>query len=472
MTRVREETADHGTREGSLIALASTGGVITSAGLVLAATFLVLGSLPLVFLAELGVAVALGVLLDTMIVRSVLVTAINLDLGGKIWWPSKLDRRGRAPTRRRSRSRTKSPRSEVSLRTPSRYPEPFRVGSGNSDDPCPWSCKGDPHAPSDRRQTHRPRHQVDRPRRGHPGSRAASARSPGSPGRPEQRDPSWLPESAESTAALSGPRRSRTRTTSPAWSYYARLNRAGSPPSSRTQAAARPRTPRRSASSRALSGEVQGTELRSSEDGEVNAHCLVTYDLGKDGWILAPGMADTSARSARGDRGLTSTSPGRRPGRRLGAAFEGIDGPLLFATVVVVTLLLLTYRSPVLWLLPLFSAVGAPALTAMATDLPARQGRRHRGQRPERGHPDGAGVRRRHRLRAAAGRPVPGGTAPARGRHEAMAHALHRAAPAIIACAATVIAGLLCLLAADLNSTSGSRPGRRDRHRCARWWRC
>ena len=91
MTRVREETASHGTRRGSLIGLSSTGGVITSAGFVLAATFLVLGSLPLVFLAELGVAVALGVLLDTMIVRSVLVTAINLDLGGKIWWPSKLD---------------------------------------------------------------------------------------------------------------------------------------------------------------------------------------------------------------------------------------------------------------------------------------------------------------------------------------------------------------------------------------------
>jgi RND superfamily putative drug exporter len=92
MTRVREETAQHGTRKGSLIALSSTGGVITSAGLVLAATFLVLASLPFVFLVELGVAVALGVLLDTMIVRSVLVTAINLDLGGKIWWPSKLDR--------------------------------------------------------------------------------------------------------------------------------------------------------------------------------------------------------------------------------------------------------------------------------------------------------------------------------------------------------------------------------------------
>ena len=92
MTRVREETQTRGTREGSLVALASTGGVITSAGLVLAATFLVLGTMPLVFLAELGVAVALGVMLDTMIVRSVLVTALNLDLGSKIWWPSKLDR--------------------------------------------------------------------------------------------------------------------------------------------------------------------------------------------------------------------------------------------------------------------------------------------------------------------------------------------------------------------------------------------
>ena len=94
MTRVREETLHNGTRKGSLIALSSTGGVITSAGLVLAATFLVLASLPLVFLIQLGTAVALGVLLDTMIVRSVLVTAMNLDLGSKIWWPSQLDRGG------------------------------------------------------------------------------------------------------------------------------------------------------------------------------------------------------------------------------------------------------------------------------------------------------------------------------------------------------------------------------------------
>ncbi|MEP9361914.1 MMPL family transporter [Nocardioides sp. CN2-186] len=93
MTRVREETQARGTRQGSLVALRATGGVITSAGLVLAATFAVLGSLPLVFLSELGTAVAFGVILDTIIVRSVLVTAINLDLGGKIWWPSALDRK-------------------------------------------------------------------------------------------------------------------------------------------------------------------------------------------------------------------------------------------------------------------------------------------------------------------------------------------------------------------------------------------
>ncbi|MFZ2014808.1 MAG: MMPL family transporter [Nocardioides sp.] len=94
MTRVREETPEHGTRRASLIALGATGGVITSAGLVLAATFLVLATLPLVAFAEIGFAVALGVLLDTLIVRSVLVTAINLDAGHRIWWPSELDRAG------------------------------------------------------------------------------------------------------------------------------------------------------------------------------------------------------------------------------------------------------------------------------------------------------------------------------------------------------------------------------------------
>jgi RND superfamily putative drug exporter len=90
MTRVREEAAQHGTRRGAVIGLAATGGVITSAGLVLAGTFAALGSLPLVAFAEIGFAVAFGVLLDTLVVRSVLVTALNLDIGRWMWWPSKL----------------------------------------------------------------------------------------------------------------------------------------------------------------------------------------------------------------------------------------------------------------------------------------------------------------------------------------------------------------------------------------------
>lgn len=90
MTRVREESAKIGTRAGVIKGLTVTGGVITSAGIVLAATFAVLGVLPLVFLAQLGFAVAFGVLLDTMIVRTILVPALVYEIGGKVWWPSKL----------------------------------------------------------------------------------------------------------------------------------------------------------------------------------------------------------------------------------------------------------------------------------------------------------------------------------------------------------------------------------------------
>ncbi len=98
MTRVREETLVSGTRQGMLTGLAATGGVITSAGLVLAGTFAMLGTLPLVILTEVGFTVALGVLLDTLVVRSVLVTALTLDVGPPMWWPSALAaRRGPAP---------------------------------------------------------------------------------------------------------------------------------------------------------------------------------------------------------------------------------------------------------------------------------------------------------------------------------------------------------------------------------------
>jgi RND superfamily putative drug exporter len=97
MTRVREESARLGTRRGALAGLAATGGVITSAGLVLAGTFAMLGTLPLVEFTEIGVAVALGVLLDTIVVRSVLVTALTLDIGRHIWWPSALAHPERTP---------------------------------------------------------------------------------------------------------------------------------------------------------------------------------------------------------------------------------------------------------------------------------------------------------------------------------------------------------------------------------------
>jgi RND superfamily putative drug exporter len=90
MTRVREEAGKLGTRKGVIKGLTVTGSVITSAGVVLAATFGVLGILPLVFLAELGFAVAFGVLLDTIIVRSILVPALVHEIGPKVWWPSKL----------------------------------------------------------------------------------------------------------------------------------------------------------------------------------------------------------------------------------------------------------------------------------------------------------------------------------------------------------------------------------------------
>lgn len=92
MSRVREESLRHGTRPGILRGLVATGGVITSAGLVLAATFAALGVIPILFLAQLAFIVAFGVLLDTFVVRSLLVPAAAYDLGRVIWWPSTLSR--------------------------------------------------------------------------------------------------------------------------------------------------------------------------------------------------------------------------------------------------------------------------------------------------------------------------------------------------------------------------------------------
>ncbi|MET3637380.1 MMPL family transporter [Curtobacterium oceanosedimentum] len=95
MTRVREESLRHGPREGVLRGLAATGGVITSAGIVLAATFAALGVIPILFLAQIAFVVAFGVLLDTVVVRSLLVPALVIDLGRRAWWPSRLSRAAR-----------------------------------------------------------------------------------------------------------------------------------------------------------------------------------------------------------------------------------------------------------------------------------------------------------------------------------------------------------------------------------------
>ncbi|PZF11998.1 MMPL family transporter [Curtobacterium sp. MCPF17_011] len=95
MTRVREETLRRGPREGVLRGLGATGGVITSAGVVLAATFAALGVIPILFLVQIAFVVAFGVLLDTVVVRSLLVPALVLDLGRRAWWPSRLSRRPR-----------------------------------------------------------------------------------------------------------------------------------------------------------------------------------------------------------------------------------------------------------------------------------------------------------------------------------------------------------------------------------------
>jgi RND superfamily putative drug exporter len=91
-TRAREEASHVGSRQGMLRALSATGGVITSAGILLAAVFAVLGVLPLIALAQIGFIVCVGVLLDTLLVRTVIVPSLALLLGDRFWWPSRASR--------------------------------------------------------------------------------------------------------------------------------------------------------------------------------------------------------------------------------------------------------------------------------------------------------------------------------------------------------------------------------------------
>ena len=115
MARVREEAQTHGTRQGTIRGLAVTGAVITSAGLVLAGTFSTLAVLPLVFLTEIGFTVAVGVLIDTFLVRSLLVPALVLEIGDRVWWPSALAHI--AGRRSREREEGPEPRPRVATET-------------------------------------------------------------------------------------------------------------------------------------------------------------------------------------------------------------------------------------------------------------------------------------------------------------------------------------------------------------------
>lgn len=101
VTRAREETPEHGTRTGMVRAVSATGGVITSAGVVLAAVFCVLGVLPLIVLTQLGVIVGLGILLDTFVVRTLVIPALFSLIGDRVWWPGFPRRSGEAITRSR-----------------------------------------------------------------------------------------------------------------------------------------------------------------------------------------------------------------------------------------------------------------------------------------------------------------------------------------------------------------------------------
>src|SRR6185312_16258811 len=91
VTRAREETPAHGTRDGVVHAVSATGPVITSAGIVMAAVFCVLAVLPLIVLTQLGVIVGLGILLDTFVVRTVVIPALFTLIGPRIWWPARVD---------------------------------------------------------------------------------------------------------------------------------------------------------------------------------------------------------------------------------------------------------------------------------------------------------------------------------------------------------------------------------------------
>ena len=201
-----------------------------------------------------------------------------------------------------------------------------------------------------------------------------------------------------------------------------------------------------------------------SKDGQV-AQTVVTYNLGANGWNEMPAIAEEIHEIADLDEGKIYLSGVGGSAVDSFEAFEGLDSTLLLAALgVVILLLLLTYRSPILWILPIFSVVvalgsslGLIYFLAKYADLTVNG----QSQAIVSILVLGAGTdyalllvaRYREELRRH------------EDRHEAMAFALHRATPAIIASAGTVIVGMLCLTLADMNSTAGMGPVVRDRRR-------
>src|SRR3954452_2320083 len=261
---------------------------------------------------------------------------------------------------------------------------------------------------------------------------------------------SWLPGSAESTKALDELKPFQDPNDIPTVVVY---HRAGGLTAQdlRTISTQLPKI----RSMDGVTGKVTGPVT--SSDREV-AQTLVTYNFGKNGWNDLPSTADTLRNLTRvpgvevriaGQGGQAADSAD---------AFAGIDGTLLFATLgVVVLILLLTYRSPLLWTLPIFSAIVAlMSAEAVIYFLAKNAGLTVNGQ--SQGILTvlvvGAGTdyalllvaRYREELRRH------------EDRHEAMAFALHRASPAILASAATVAVGMLCLTLAEMNSTAGLGP--------------
>ncbi len=262
---------------------------------------------------------------------------------------------------------------------------------------------------------------------------------------------SWLPDSAESTQALEKLEAFRDPNAIPTTIVYER-------PGGLTQEdlAAAAADAQEFATLNGVEGEVLGPIP--SEDGQA-AQTLVTFNLGVNGWQEMPDRVD-QIRDITGDADGLNIHVTGAGGQAADSAeaFEGLDGTLLFATVgVVIVILLITYRSPILWLLPVVSA-GVALTVAQAVIYFAAKNFDLTVNGQSQGILTvlvfGAGTdyalllvaRYREELRRH------------EDRHEAMAFALHRAAPAIVASASTVILGMLCLLLAEMNSTAGLGP--------------